>query len=157
MNNFLVSWKLEFEDGYFRIFDSKKLVAGYFDPDYGDLSAAKNPEDIILSKIKNHDEVLGGMIMIPLVKFKLFDTDLNTTLSEVKQNISRVSIHLQKWDAFLSEINNTSHFIGISHTDQDMLTMTFPVKFSKPTTLEKSNLLEELYSVLNLLEKSELL
>ena len=157
MNNFLVSWKLEFEDGYFRIFDSKKLVSGYFDPDFGDLSAAKNPEDIILSKIKNHDEVLGGMIMIPLVKFKLFDTDLNTTLSEVKQNISRVSIHLQKWDAFLSEINNISHFIGISHTDQDMLTVTFPVKFSKPTTLEKSNLLEELYPVLNLLEKSELL
>lgn len=157
MNNFLASWKLEFEDGYFRIFDSKKLVSGYFDPDFGDLSAAKNPEDIILSKIKNHDEVLGGMIMIPLVKFKLFDTDLNTTLSEVKQNISRVSIHLQKWDAFLSEINNISHFIGISHTDQDMLTVTFPVKFSKPTTLEKSNLLEELYPVLNLLEKSELL
>ena len=157
MNNFLASWKLEFEDGYFRIFDSKKLVSGYFDPDYGDLSAAKNPEDIILSKIKNHDEVLGGMIMIPLVKFKLFDTDLNTTLSEVKQNVSRVSTHLQKWDAFLSEINNISHFIGISHTDQDMLTVTFPVKFSKPTTLEKSNLLEELYPVLNLLEKSELL
>jgi len=157
MNNFLVSWKLEFDDGYFRIFDSKKLVAGYFDPDYGDLSAAKNPEDIILSKIKNHDEVLGGMIMIPLVKFKLFDTDLNTTIYEVKKNVSRVSIHLQKWDSFLSEINNTSHFIGISHTDQDMLTMTFPVKFSKPTALEKSTLLEELSSVLNLLEKSELL
>jgi hypothetical protein len=153
----LASWKLEFEEGYFRIFDSKKLVAGYFDPDYGDLSAAKNPEDIIMFKIKNHDKVLGGMIMIPLVKFKLFDTDLNTTLSEVKQNISRVSTHLQKWTVFLSTINNTSHFIGISHTDQDMLTMTFPVKFSKPTSLEKSNLLEEIYPVLMLLQKSELL
>ena len=153
----MASWKLEFEEGYFRIFDSKKLVAGYFDPDYGDLSAAKNPEDIIMFKIKNHDKVLGGMIMIPLVKFKLFDTDLNTTLSEVKQNISRVSTHLQKWTVFLSTINNTSHFIGISHTDQDMLTMTFPVKFSKPTSLEKSNLLEEIYPVLMLLQKSELL
>jgi hypothetical protein len=153
----LASWKLEFEEGYFRIFDSKKLVAGYFDPDYGDLSTAKNPEDIIMFKIKNHDKILGGMIMIPLVKFKLFDTDLNTTLSEVKQNISRVSTHLQKWTVFLSTINNTSHFIGISHTDQDMLTMTFPVKFSKPTSLEKSNLLEEIYPVLMLLQKSELL
>ena len=153
----MASWKLEFEEGYFRIFDSKKLVAGYFDPDYGDLSTAKNPEDIIMFKIKNHDKVLGGMIMIPLVKFKLFDTDLNTTLSEVKQNISRVSTHLQKWTVFLSTINNTSHFIGISHTDQDMLTMTFPVKFSKPTSLEKSNLLEEIYPVLMLLQKSELL
>ena len=153
----MASWKLEFEDGYFRIFDPKKLVAGYFDPDYGDLSAAKNPEDIILSKIKNHDTVLGGMIMIPLVKFKLFDTDLNTNLTEVKQNISRVSNHLEKWDTFLSEINNTSHYIGISHTDQDMLTMTFPVTFSKPTVLEKYNLLEEIYPTLNLLEKAELL
>jgi hypothetical protein len=153
----LASWKLEFEEGYFRIFDSKKLIAGYFDPDYGNLSEVKNPEDIILSKIKNHDKVLGGMMMIPLVKFKLFDTDLNTTLSEVKQNISRVSYHLQKWDAFLFEINNTSHFIGISHTDQDMLTVTFPVVFSKPTILEKSDLLEEIYPVLNLLQKSELL
>ena len=153
----MTSWKLEFEEGYFRIFDSKKLIAGYFDPDYGNLSKVKNPEDVILSKIKNHDKVLGGMMMIPLVKFKLFDTDLNTTLSEVKQNISRVSLHLEKWGVFLSEINNTSHFIGISHTDQDMLTVTFPVIFSKPTILEKSDLLEEIYPVLNLLQKSELL
>ena len=153
----MASWKLEFEDGYFRLFDPKKLVAGYFDPDYGNLSGIKNPEDIILSKIKNRDKVLGGMIMIPLVKFKLFDTDLNTNLPELKQNISRVFCHLEKWNAFLSEINNISHFIGISHTDQDMLTMTFPVTFSKPTTLEKSDLLEAIYPVLNLLEKSELL
>ena len=150
-------WKLDFEDGYFRIFDSKKLVAGYFDPDYGDLSKTKNPEDVILSKIQHHDTVLGGMIMIPLVKFKLFDTDLNTSITEVKQNISRVSDHLEKWDAFLLKINNISHFIGISHTDQDMLTMTFPIKFSKPTILEKSNLLEQILPVLSLLEQSELL
>lgn len=153
----LASWKLEFEDGYFRIYDSKKLVAGYFDPDYGDLSTVKDPEDVILSKIKNHDVILGGMLMIPLVKFKLFDTDLNTVLSEVKQNISRVSVHLEKWTTFLSEIHNTRHFIGISHTDQDMLTMTFPVKFLKPTILEKSKLLDEVYPILSLLEKSELL
>ena len=157
MINFLLTWKLEFEDGYFRIFDSNKLITGYFDPDYGDLSKIKNPEDIISSKIKNHDSVLGGMIMIPLVKFQLFDTDLNTTISKVQQNMSRVSIHLKKWESFLSEINNTLHFVGISHTDQDMLTVTFPVKFSKPTPLEKSNLLQEIYPTLTILEKLELL
>ncbi|MDC0036155.1 hypothetical protein OAI97_01650 [Nitrosopumilus sp.] len=153
----MLTWKLEFEDGYFRIFDSNKLITGYFDPDYGDLSKIKNPEDIISSKIKNHDNVLGGMIMIPLVKFQLFDTDLNTTISKVQQNMSRVSIHLKKWESFLSEINNTLHFVGISHTDQDMLTVTFPVKFSKPTPLEKSNLLQEIYPTLTILEKLELL
>ena len=150
-------WKLDFEDGYFRIFDSKKLITGYFDPDYGDLSKIKNPEDVILSKIKNHDSVLGGMIMIPLVKFQLFDTDLNTTISKVQENMSRVSIHLKKWESFLSNINNTSHYVGISHTDQDMLTVTFPIKFSKLTPLEESNLLEEINPTLTMLEKLELL
>ena len=58
---------------------------------------------------------------------------------------------------FFSKINNTSHFIGISHTDQDMLTVTFPITFSKPTSLEKSNLLEEIFPVLTLLQQSELL
>jgi len=35
--------------------------------------------------------------------------------------------------------------------------MTFPVIFSKPTILEKSNLLKEIFPVLSLLQKSELL
>ena len=157
MINFLLTWKLEFEDGYFRIFDSNKLITGYFDPDYGDLSKIKNPEDIISSKIKNHDNVLGGMIMIPLVKFQLFDTDLNTTISKVQQNMSRVSIHLKKWESFLSEINNTLHFVGISHTDQDMLTITFPVKFSESIPLDESFLIKEISPTLDLLEINQLL
>ena len=151
------NWKLDFEDGYYRIFDSSKLIIGYFDPDYGDLSAAENQEDVILSKIKNHDKISGGMIMIPLVKFKLFDTDLNTNLSNVQQNVSRVSEHLQKWDNFLSNISNSSHFIGISHTDQDMLTITFPIKFSELVPLDKSDLIKEIFPTLKLLEDSDLL
>ena len=151
------TWKLDFEDGYYRIFDSSKLITGYFDPDFGNLPSSENLDDVILLKIKNHDKISGGMIMIPLVKFKLFDTDLNTNLSNVQQNVSRVSEHLRKWDNFLSKINNSSHFVGISHTDQDMLTITFPIKFSKLTPLENSDLIKEFSSTLKLLEDSNLL
>tara|TARA_B100001142_G_C13713952_1_gene414917 strand:+ start:265 stop:435 length:171 start_codon:yes stop_codon:yes gene_type:complete len=56
----LINWKLDFEDGYYRIFDSSKLITGYFDPDYGDLSSFKNPEEVILSKIKQHEKISGG-------------------------------------------------------------------------------------------------
>ena len=84
-------WKLEFEDGYFRIYDSTKLIAGYFDPDYGDLSSTKNPDDVILSNIKNHDQILGGMIMIPLVKFKLFDI-FNSRCVTVRTECSRARV-----------------------------------------------------------------
>ena len=150
-------WKLESDEDYFRIYDSKKMIAGYFDPDYGDIFPKEKSEEIISSMQKNHDPITGGLMMIPLVKFRLFDTDLDTTLSNVQENVTRVSQHLQKWEQFLSQIMNQSHSIRISHTDQDMLTVTFPLKFSKPVPLEKKQLAEELNSILDLLQKSDLL
>ena len=149
-------WKLELDEGYFRIYDSKKLIAGYFDPDYGEIYPKENSEEIILSMLKNHDKILGGVIMVPLVKFGLFDTDLDTSLSEVEQNVNRVTVHLQKWKNFLSQTNHHVHSIRISHTDQDMLTITFKVKFSKPTPLDKTKLMEEIFPTLDLLQKSGL-
>ena len=150
-------WKLDFDEDFFRIYDSKKLIAGYFDPDYGDIYPKENSEEIISLMLKNHDEILGGLVMIPLVKFGLFDTDLDTDISNVEQNVIRVTKHLEKWKFFLSQMNHRTHSIRISHTDQDMLTITFHVTFSKPTPLEKSKLLEELFPTLNFLQKSNLL
>jgi len=150
-------WKLESDEDFFRIYDSKKLVAGYFDPDYGDIFPKSNSEEIISSMLKNHDKILGGVIMVPLVKFGLFDTDLDTTLTKVEEQVIRVNQHLQKWKNFLSETNRQVHSIRISHTDQDMLTIAFQIKFSKPTPLEKTSLCEELFTTLDLLQKSNLL
>ena len=150
-------WKLESDEDFFRIYDSKKLVAGYFDPDYGDIFPKSNSEEIISSMLKNHDKIFGGVIMVPLVKFGLFDTDLDTTLTKVEEQVIRVNEHLQKWKFFLSETNRKVHSIRISHTDQDMLTIAFQIKFSKPTSLEKTSLYEELSTTLELLQKSNLL
>ncbi len=150
-------WKLESDEDFFRIYDSKKMVAGYFDPDYGNIFPKENSEEIISSMLKNHDKILGGIVMVPLVKFGLFDSDLDTDISNVEQNVTRVNEHLQKWKNFLSQTNREKHSIRISHTDQDMLTITFEVKFSKPTPLEKKHLAEELSTTLDLLQKLDLL
>lgn len=150
-------WKLDPDEEYFRIYDSKKLIAGYFDPDYGDIFPKENSEQIISLMQKNHDLILGGMLMIPLVKFRLFDTDLDTILSNVQENVSRVSEHLQKWNKFILDTKIQFHSIRISHTDQDMLTITFPIIFSKPTPLEKKQLALELSFTLDLLQKLDLL
>ncbi len=150
-------WKLDSDEGFFRIYDSKKLVAGYFDPDYGDIFQKENSEEIVSSMLKNHDKILGGMVMVPLVKFRLFDTDLDTTLTNVESQVHRVDEHLQKWKLFLSKMNYEWHSVRISHTDQDMLTIAFPIKFSKPTPLEKISLSEELFDTLEILEQSGLL
>ncbi|QMU55452.1 MAG: hypothetical protein GKS07_01275 [Nitrosopumilus sp.] len=150
-------WKLESDEDFFRIYDSKKLVAGYFDPDYGDIFPKSNSEEIIASMLKNHDKILGGAVMVPFVKFGLFDSDLDTTLTKVEEQVSQVNERLQKWKNFLSETNRQDHSIRISHTDQDMLTITFHLNFSKPTPLDKTSLAEEIIPILNVLQKTNLL
>ena len=78
-------------------------------------------------------------------------------MTKVEEQVIRVNEHLQKWKNFLSETNRKVHSIRISHTDQDMLTIAFQIKFSKPTPLEKTLLCEELFSTLDLLQKLNLL
>ena len=153
----LLLWKLDLDEEYFRIYDSNKLIAGYFDPDYGDIFPKNNSEEIIASMLKNHDKISGGVIMVPLVKFRLFDTDLDTSITNVEEQVTRVNTHLQKWKKFLSESKHYSHSIRISHTDQDMLTIAFPITFLKPTPLEKNALQEELFDIMEILQKSDLL
>jgi len=150
-------WKLDPDEDFFRIYDSKKLVAGYFDPDYGDIHPKENSAQVISEMLKNHEKILGGAVTVPLVKFGLFDTDLDADVFEVDRNVQRVHTHLDKWKAFLSEPDRTAHLVKISHTDQDMLTVTFQARFSKPVPLHKNDLIKELLPTLDLLQKSGLL
>jgi len=153
----LLLWKLDLDEEYFRIFDSNKLIAGYFDPDYGDLYPKENSEEIISQMLKNHDKITGGFIMVPMVKFGLFDSDLETNLDTVETQVNSVLDRLSRWRKFLSKTNLKIHYVRISHTDQDMLTITFPFKFSKPTPLDKKEMVVELTPTLDLLQKLNLL
>lgn len=150
-------WKLDLDDEFFRIYDSNKMIAGYFDPDYGNIHPKENSAEIISQMLQNHDKIPGGFLMVPLVKFRLFDTDLSINISELESQINRVKTHLNEWNDFISKTNNYDHFIGISHTDQDMLTITFPIKFSKPVQLDKNELIKEIQPTLDLLQKLNLL
>ncbi|MDH3277693.1 MAG: hypothetical protein OEL77_08550 [Nitrosopumilus sp.] len=150
-------WKLDLDEEYFRIYDSGKLIAGYFDPDYGNIYPKKNSDEIISQMLKNHDKIPGGFIMVPMVKFGLFDTDLETDVNTVNTKVNSVLERLSKWREFFSNNNITKHYVRISHTDQDMLTVTFPIKFSKPTPLDKKDLVLEITPTLDTLQKLNLL
>jgi hypothetical protein len=153
----LLLWKLDLDEEYFRIYDSNKLIAGYFDPDYGDIHPKENSEEIISNMLKNHDKITRGFIMVPLIKFGLFDTDLQTDVETVETQVTSVLDRLKKWKEFLSKNNLKIHYVRISHTDQDMLTITFPIKFSKPTPLDKKEMIVEIVPTLDLLQKLNLL
>jgi len=150
-------WRLELDDDFYRVYDSSKMIAGYFDPDYGEIFPQDKEQELISQMIKNKEKVPGGFLMVPLVKFGLFDKDLNTDISYLEAQIETVSSRLTKWKDFLHQTRIDFHSIRISHTDQDMLTITFPLKFSKPIPLDEKVLINEVAPTLDLLQKSGLL
>ncbi len=150
-------WKLEREEDYFRIFDSKRDIAGYFDPDYGELFPKEKEHEIIELMHKNHDKITGGFLMVPMVKFDIFNKDTDIDLDYLDKQIASVEQRISQWRNHLSETKNELHWIRVSHTDQDMLSITIPIKFDPPASLEKNILLKMLEPTLNLLQKQHLL
>jgi hypothetical protein len=150
-------WKIEREEAYFRVFDSKKDIAGYFDPDYGELFPKEKELEIIDQMHKNQDKISGGFLMVPMVKFRIFDNDNEVKIEEIQQKLDAIKQRMSQWKNFLVETKNEFHSIRVSHTDQDMLSITFPIRFDSPVSLEKKSLLENLQSTLDLLQKQDLL
>lgn len=150
-------WKIERDEDFFRIFDSKKDIAGYFEPDYGDLYPKENELEIIEKMHKNHDKITGGFLMVPMVKFGIFGNDVDMDIDSLEKQIESTKQRLIQWKNFLLETKNESHGIRVSHTDQDMLSITFPIKFDFPVPLEKNVIITTLEPTLNLLQKQGLL
>lgn len=148
-------WKLDQDEDYFQILDSRKQIAGYFDPDYGENK--RDDSEHIENMIKNHEKISGGFIMLPLVKFTIFDSDLDIDINTLESKIKSVNDRIKNWKSFITSTNNHVHSIRISHTDQDMLSITFPIMFSEPTPLDKNEIIKELSPTLDLLQKLGLL
>ena len=150
-------WNLNREDDYYRIYDSNKDIAGYFDPDYGELFPKEKEQELIEQMHKNKDKIPGGFLMVPMVKFGIFEPNKEMSIIQLQKQFDSVQERLSLWKTFLSNSNIRLHFIRVAHTDQDMLSITFPLKFSQPIPLEKNALLSKIEPILGSLQKQGLL
>lgn len=149
-------WKLERDSDFFRIFDKNHKIAGYFWPDYGQILPEDKIDQIIEKMHKNHDTIPGGFLTIPMVKFGIFDSNEEVDILYLSSRLDDANARLDIWKQFLLE-NQMQHSIQVSHTDHDMLSLTFPVKFSQGIPLDKGPLLDGLASTLDLLSQKGLL
>lgn len=141
------------DDTYFRILDSKKYIAGYFDPDYGEDAS----EEQIESMLKHKDVILGGYLVVPMIKFGLFDGDLDIDIYELESKMEQVNRALARWSGYMQAKKYRFHSVRISHTDQDMLTMTLPIAFRRPVRLDKKDLAAELSGIMESLQRQGML
>ncbi|WP_042687103.1 hypothetical protein [Candidatus Nitrosotenuis chungbukensis] len=149
-------WKLDREDDFFRIFDKNHNIAGYFVPDYGNIFPEDKADEVIEQMHKNRDKVPGGYLTVPMVKFGIFGSEEDMDVMYVESHLSDALLRLEAWKEFLLQ-NQMHHAIRLSHTDQDMLSLTFPVKFTDPVSLEKTAILGTLEPTLDLLHEKGLL
>ncbi len=149
-------WKIEREDTFFRIYDRNHKIAGYFDPDYGKIFPEDKIEETIEQMHKNHDKVSGGYLTVPMVKFEIFDSNEEMDILYLAARLEGVRERVGAWREFLLA-NHMRHSITISHTDQDMLSLTFPIKFASQVPLEKKLVLEMILPTLDLLHQKGLL
>ncbi|MGQ0795905.1 MAG: hypothetical protein ACT4N5_06970 [Nitrosopumilaceae archaeon] len=149
-------WKLEREESYFKIYDENKNIAGYFDPDYGEIFPEHRVNEIIEEMHKKHEKILGGYMMVPMLKFEIFN-EQEIGLDHLQQRIKDVKERIERWKNFIMNQKTSEHKIRVSHTDSDMLSITFPIQFVTPVALEQKLLLAKLEIILNSLHENGLL
>jgi len=151
-----MQWKLEREESYFKIYDENKHIAGYFDPEYGDIFPEHKINEIIEEMHKKHETIHGGYLMVPMIKFEVFN-DQEIGLDHLQRHIDNIKERITKWKNFILSQKISDHKIQVSHTDAYMLSITFPIHFDAPVSLEKKLLLAELEITLNSLHEKGLL
>jgi hypothetical protein len=150
-------WTIDQEDAYFKIYDSRKTLAGYFAPEYGDIKPEDKAEQVIQEMLKNHDPVKGGYLMLPLVKFNIFEDGKEMHLAYLEQQLQEVYTRIMAWKNLVTEKGIEHHKILISHTDHDMLSITLGIIFQSPVPLEKKEILGNLSDILDFAHQKGLL
>jgi hypothetical protein len=130
-------WKIEYDEMTYKIYDKNIDLAGYFFPNYGidyNLERAnklleEDDEDVIIGAMnQEHKEVSGGEVLVPLVKFELFDIedehiDLDSAIRIMEEGLKRMGV----WQTWL--VNNSNRFkiirngIYTSREDRNMLSI----------------------------------
>ncbi|MEO9306970.1 MAG: hypothetical protein ABI342_01510 [Nitrososphaera sp.] len=150
-------WTINPEEDYFKIYDDNKTLVGYFAPEYGDIQPEDKAYQVRQEMLKNHDLVKSGYLMLPMVKFGIFEDGKDMTIDYVEQQLRLVHVRILAWKNLLTEKNIAHHKILVSHTDHDMLSITLGIIFTTDIPLEKTKILDTLSSVLDFAQERGLL
>jgi hypothetical protein len=138
IKNKKIKWKMEYEDTIYKIYDWDKNLAGYFFPKYDLVEPSKDSsseEDIIERLNKSHKKVLGGDLMIPMIKLNLFDKeeeeeviDLDYTIRALDENLQRTRVWKQWLQQNYKEYEIIGNSVYTAREDRNMLSIVLRIK-----------------------------
>jgi hypothetical protein len=128
-------WKMEYEDTLYKVYDWDKNLAGYFFPKYDLIQPSEDSsyeEEIIEKLNKSHEKVIGGDLMIPMIKLNLFDKeeaiDLDYAIGSLEENLQRT----RAWKQWLQQNHKEFEIIGdavyTAREDRNMLSIVLRIE-----------------------------
>jgi len=154
----MANWKLDQEEYYYKVYDEQNNLAGYFQPDYGEIQPPEKEEEIIQEMIKRQDHVYGGMLYVPLLKLNLLDEEHDYDLDHVVASLNASIDRTERWKECITGMPPIIFArVRKSHTDPDMLSVLLGIKFGGPVKLNKQTLLDALKPILDGFHHKELL
>jgi hypothetical protein len=126
-------WKMEYEDTLYKVYDWDKNLAGYFFPKYDLIQPPKDSDEEIIEKLnKSHEKVMGGNLMIPMIKLNLLDEeeamDLDYTIGALEENLQRTRLWKQWLQQNHEEFEITGDSVYTAREDRNMLSIVLRIE-----------------------------
>lgn len=134
-------WKLEYDYKIYKVYDSDRKLAGYFFPDYTSLRDQKTnnklprqeeDDDKIIERMnKAHEKIMGGNIMVPMLRLNLLDNtegmDLGYAIESLDANLQRAKAWKEWLGANYSEFGISSVVVYTAREDRNMLSIVLGI------------------------------
>jgi hypothetical protein len=137
-------WKLEYFDTVYKVYDWDKTLSGYFFPnyntvnEYGDIEKEHSKkynfdeETAVIDKMnKENQKVIGGNLMLPMIKLDLLDIEEGINLDRAIRSLEENAQRVKKWKNWIK--NNQSEFnldgcaMYTSREDRNMLSIVLGI------------------------------
>lgn len=153
------SWKTEYDDTLYKVYDWDGNLAGYMFPEYGDIEPKEREDEIIDEMNKAHAQAQEATLLLPMAKLGLLDNhegmDIDYVISSLEANTDRVGT----WKKWLHDNAKPFKIVGAAvHTareDRNMLSIALGIV--NPFTLGEKEVKEFLSPLLNKLHEDGLL
>lgn len=152
-------WKVEYDYNYYKVYDGKGGLAGYFFPHYGDIVPAEKEDEVIEGLHRSHAEVSEATLLVPMVKLDLLDheegLDIGHAIGSLEANLART----KKWGGWLDKNAGVFFIFGstvyTAREDRNMLSIALGI--AGKITLGEKEVREFLAPLLDKLHEDGLL
>lgn len=154
-----IKWKVEYDYNYYKVYDGKGHLAGYFFPHYGQITPEDKEDEIVAKMNENRELVSEGTLLVPMAKLDLLDHEaglnINDAIGSLEANLARTKM----WRDWLQKNASQFSIFGASvytaREDRNMLSIAMGI--GKEMTLGEKEIKELLTPMLDRLHVDLLL